>query len=119
MGKSDDDPASDVKSVEEKTDNLEDDLTDQVPTLAIHEKSSLQNGSGIISFKELAASEPTELDEPPHTSNHDAVLVNGEVRSPELTTKNVSAKQGKGVGYRAFGFGTRNQDGSFQKVRLQ
>ncbi|KAM2422529.1 MAP3K epsilon protein kinase 1-like [Malus sylvestris] len=117
MGRSDDNPASDVKSVEEKTDNLEDDLTDEVPTLAIHEKSSLQNGSGRISSQELAASEPTELDEPPHASNHDAVLVNGEVRSPELTTKNVSGKQGgKGVGYRAFGFGTRNQDGSFQKA---
>lgn len=118
MSKSDDDPASVLKFSEEKTDDLEDDVTDQVPTLAIREKSSFQNGSDKIpSNKELATSDPTELDDLPHKGNHDAVLANGEVRSPESMTKNVSGKHGgKGVGYRSFGFGQRNQDGSFQKA---
>ncbi|PQQ02183.1 MAP3K epsilon protein kinase 1-like isoform X1 [Prunus yedoensis var. nudiflora] len=81
-------------------------------------ESSFQNGSDKIpSNKELATSDPTELDDLPHKGNHDAVLANGEVRSPESMTKTVSGKHGgKGVGYRSFGFGQRNQDGSFQKA---
>lgn len=122
MRKSGEDPASDLKFVEEEADTLENDLIDEVPTLAIHEKSSLQNGSGRISSnKELAASGPAELDEPPHMTNNEEAPMNGEVKSPELTTKNVTGKQGgKGnsihVGFRSFGFGARNQDGAFQKV---
>lgn len=116
--KSGEDPASDVKSVEEKADGLENDLTDQAPTLAIHDKSSLQNGSGRISSnKELAASEAAELDDRAHTANIDEPPMNGEVKSPELTTKSVT-KHGKGnsIGFRSFGFGARNQDGTFEKV---
>lgn len=120
MRKSGEDPASDLKFVEEKADTLENDLMDQVPTLSIHEMSSLQNGSGRISSnKELAASGPA--DDPPHTTNNEEAPMNGEVKSPELTTKNVTGKHGgKGnsihVGFRSFGFGARNQDGTFQKV---
>ncbi|KAL6187219.1 hypothetical protein ACLB2K_043334 [Fragaria x ananassa] len=116
--KSGEDPASDVKSVEEKADGLENDLTDPAPTLAIHDKSSLQNGSGRISSnKELAASEAAELDDRAHTANIDEPPMNGEVKSPELTTKSVT-KHGKGnsIGFRSFGFGARNQDGTFEKA---
>ncbi|XP_061991042.1 MAP3K epsilon protein kinase 1-like [Rosa rugosa] len=119
MRKSGEDPASDVKFVEEKADALENDLTDQAPTLAIHEKSSLPNGSGRISSnKELSASEPAELDGRAHTANDDEPPMNGEVKSPELTTNSLTGKHGKGnsIGFRSFGFGARNQDGTFQKA---
>ncbi|XP_050372503.1 MAP3K epsilon protein kinase 1-like [Argentina anserina] len=110
---------SDVKSVEEIADASENDPPDQAPTLAIHEKSSLQNGSGIISSnKEVAASEPSELDDRARTFNNVEPPVNGEVKSPELISNKVSGKHGKGnsIGFRSFGFGARNQDGTFEKA---
>ena len=119
MRKSGEVPASDVKSVEEKADALENDLPDQAPTLSIHEKSSLQNGSGRMSSnKELAASEPAELDDRARATNNDEPPVNGEAKSPEVTANKVTGKHSKGnsIGFRSFGFGARNQDGTFEKV---
>ncbi|GMN47978.1 hypothetical protein TIFTF001_017155 [Ficus carica] len=82
-------PASDLDLVDERTENLEDDLSDQVPTLAIHEKSSLQDVAGrVFSDKEGTTSDQAGRLEPPQPSNRDEVLVNGAVGSPASRMKN-------------------------------
>lgn len=113
MNNSDQDLASDSILDEEKTDNLEDDLLlDQVPTLAIHEKSSLQNSSvRLSSDRQRVPSDQADA------SNHE-VLVNGEVRSPEPKVENGGKESSLYFGSRSFGFGKRNQDDSSQKVEL-
>ncbi|KAK8490816.1 hypothetical protein V6N12_011446 [Hibiscus sabdariffa] len=56
QSKYDRDHSADDTLVEERMNNLDDDLlSDQVPTLAIHEKSSLQGSSGILSVKNVAS----------------------------------------------------------------
>lgn len=87
---------------------------DQVPTLSIHENSSLLTGSG-----RLATSGPTEFHES-HGRAHDEVIMNGEVPLTELR-KDASRKQGEQEtsttsGRRSFGFEPESQDNSFQKV---
>lgn len=120
MSTSDRDHASDANIIEERAANLED--LDQVPTFAIRDNSSLPTGSGRQSSnKETATSEPTELHEVQHPSDHDEVLMNGNMGSPESRRKSVAEKHGgKGssihVGNRSFGFGQRSQDNSFQKA---
>lgn len=122
MSKSDQDHASDTNNIEERAAHLED--SDQVPTFAIHEKSSLQAASGQQSSnREVATSEPTELHEVPDTSAHGEVLTNGDMGSPESRRKVVTEKHGgKGssthVGNRSLGFGQRSQVNNFQRVRL-
>uniref|UniRef100_A0A7N2L791 MAP3K epsilon protein kinase 1 n=1 Tax=Quercus lobata TaxID=97700 RepID=A0A7N2L791_QUELO len=120
MSKSDQDHASDTNNIEERAAHLED--SDQVPTFAIHEKSSLQAASGQQSSnREVATSEPTELHELPHTSAHGEVLMNGDIGSPESRKKVVTEKHGgKGssthVGNRSLGFGQRSQVNNFQRA---
>lgn len=120
MSKSDQDHASDTNNIEERAAHLED--SDQVPTFAIHEKSSLQAASGQQSSnREVATSEPTELHELPHTSAHGEVLMNGDMGSPESRKKVVTEKHGgKGssthVGNRSLGFGQRSQVNNFQRA---
>lgn len=120
MSKSDQDHASDTNNIEERAAHLED--SDQVPTFAIHEKSSLQAASGQQSSnREEATSEPTELHELPHTSAHGEVLMNGDMGSPESRRKVVTEKHGgKGnsthVGNRSLGFGQRSQVNNFQRA---
>lgn len=111
ISKSDKDAALHTNVIEERVANPDD--LDQVPTFAFHEKSYLQTGS----------SEPTVPHEVPHTSEHDEVLMNGYVGSPESRKKNVAEKHGgKGnsvrVGSRSPGFGQRSQDSSLQKVKF-
>ncbi|KAL4638263.1 hypothetical protein ACB092_03G134800 [Castanea dentata] len=120
MSKSDQDHASDTNNIEERAAHLED--SDQVPTFAIHEKSSLQAASGQQSSnREVATYEPTELHELPHTSAHGEVLMNGDMGSPESRRKVVTEKHGvKGssthVGNRSLGFGQRSQVNNFQRA---
>lgn len=85
---------------------------DQVPTLAIHAKSSLQNSIvGVSSDRQRVPSDQADA------SNHE-VLVNGEVRSPEPKMENGGKESSLYLGSRSFGFGKRNQDDSSQKVEL-
>ena len=120
MTESDQIPASDSNLVDERTENLEDDLSDQVPTLAIHEKSSLQNGlGGVSSNREVTSSDQAELLELPQPSSCDEGLVNGDVGSPVLKMNNSGKASFSSNATRPFGSGQRNQDTSFQKVDLQ
>lgn len=65
--------------IEERTDKIEDQFTsNQVPTLAIHEKSPIQNSAdGLAVNKESALQSSTDLGEP------DKVFANGELESSE------------------------------------
>ncbi|KAE8650910.1 MAP3K epsilon protein kinase 1 isoform X1 [Cucumis sativus] len=106
--------ASGPNFVEEGESLEEDTLLDQVPTLSIHENSSLLTSSG-----RLATSGPTEFHES-HGRAHDEVIMNGEVPLTELR-KDASRKQGEQEtsttsGRRSFGFEPESQDNSFQKV---
>lgn len=106
--------ASGPNFVEEGESLEEDTLLDQVPTLSIHENSSLLTGSG-----RLTTSEPTEFHES-HGRGHDEVIVNGEVPLAELR-KDAPRKHGEKEtsttsGSRSFGFEPESQDNSFQKV---
>lgn len=112
MNKSDQNQTSDSNLVEERTDNVEDDLLlDQVPTLAIHEKSSLQNSSGLVSNRQRVNSDQAG-------ANNREVLVNGEVKSPEPMMENGGKESSLNAGSKSFGFGKRNHDYSSQKVLL-
>ncbi|XVE92897.1 hypothetical protein REPUB_Repub01dG0143100 [Reevesia pubescens] len=104
----------------EGVNNLDDDLlSDQVPTLAIHEKSSLQGGSAILSVKNvMAALGPARLHE---ISNQDEVMINGDVGSPESRRKHTEKTYGgKGssidIENKSFGFGHMSQDAGLQKA---
>ncbi|GFP92560.1 serine/threonine-protein kinase sepa [Phtheirospermum japonicum] len=83
--------SSENDSTEERADNLEGDmLSDQVPTFAIHEKSTLQTSSD----RQLDSHEASIFDSAEHkTSNlnqQDEMLVNGEVEPAESTRRNVA-----------------------------
>ncbi|KAM6547439.1 hypothetical protein CsatB_019115 [Cannabis sativa] len=110
-------PASDSNSVDERTETPEDDLSDQVPTLAIHEKPSLQNGfSGVSSNRVVNTTDQSELLELPQPSSSDEVLVNGDVGSPVLKMENDGKPSSSSIASKPSGFGLRNQDSSLQKV---
>ncbi|KAL5553000.1 hypothetical protein UlMin_040401 [Ulmus minor] len=106
-------PASDSNVAEESLDNPEDSISsDQVPTLAIHERSSPQNGFGRISNREVA--DQADLHELPQPSDRSEVVLNGELGSPVSTTKSGGKGNSSNV-VRSFGFEQRNQE-NFQKV---
>lgn len=111
--------------VEETEENPDDDLlSDQVPTLSIHEKLSLRTGSGRLSSKKtVAPNDPTELQEISNMSDQDEVVINGVAGSPESKRKNLAGKHGRkgtssSVENKLFGFSQKNQNNSIQKVIL-
>ncbi|KAJ4710419.1 Protein kinase [Melia azedarach] len=108
--------------VEETEENPDDDLlSDQVPTLSIHEKLSLRTGSGRLSSKKtVAPNDPTELQEISNMSDQDEVVINGVAGSPESKRKNLAGKHGRkgtssSVENKLFGFSQKNQNNSIQK----
>ncbi|KAG6581545.1 MAP3K epsilon protein kinase 1-like [Cucurbita moschata] len=114
MSKSQKKFASGPNSVEEAESLEEDTLLDQVPTLSIHENSSLLTGSGRI-----ATSEPIEFHES-HGRARDEVIMNGDVPSTELR-EDAARQHGEKEtsttsGNSSFGFEPESQDNSFQKV---
>lgn len=122
VSNSDKDHSSDFGIIEERTDKLEDDLqSDQVPTLAIHEKTSFQNGSiGLCTNKVAAAC--ASLPGSTHLNDQDESVMNGEVESRDASGKSVDRKHGgKGscnnVENKPFGFAPSRQDIGLQKVR--
>ncbi|KAJ7949309.1 Protein kinase [Quillaja saponaria] len=113
-GKSHKDRGADSDIFLERTENGGVDVpSDQVLTLAIHEKSSLETDSSRLSSnKEVALSEPTELHKLPNTIDHD------EVGSPDSKGTNVARKnEGKGIHEnKSFSFLPRIQDNSSHKA---
>ncbi|TYJ43852.1 hypothetical protein E1A91_A03G181800v1 [Gossypium mustelinum] len=106
--------------LEETANNLDNDiLSDQVPTLAIHESLSLQSSSGRLSDKNVVAAHASaQLHD---TSNQDEVTMNGDVGSPESRRKHTEKGHGgKGssidIEDASFGFGPITQDAGLQKA---
>lgn len=123
LSKSDKEHSSNGNLAEEIVENPEDDpLSDQVPTLAIHEMSLVQTGSGRLpSNKITATNDQSQLQEIPNTGDKDEMLINGEAQSPELRRKNLASKHGgKGtsisVENKSFGFSSRTENNSLQKA---
>lgn len=96
--------------------------SDQVPTLAIHDKSVAESTLMISALTQGAGSE--QLGEQGHKAGLDEVLRNGELGSPISKRKDVVSGKVEGKGNAVhkmntlFSFGTRNQDDNLQKVRL-
>lgn len=124
VSKSGEDNGSNSGPVEERADDAVDDvLSDQVLTLAIHERSPLHaTAVGLSTGSDMAPSHSEELHEPLHKCEDGEVLVNGKMESPDSRSKNITAKNLEGNGssihmeHRSFGFGTKNLDYSPRKV---
>lgn len=122
LSKSDEEHSSNGNLVEERIENLDDVIqSDQVPTLAIHEKSAIQTGSSTLSSnKVVGAKDPTELQEMSNMSDQEEMLISSEAGSPEMRQKNVATKHGgKGssnnVENKSSGY-PRSQNNNLQKV---
>ncbi|KAK9191292.1 hypothetical protein WN943_019904 [Citrus x changshan-huyou] len=125
LSKSDKEHSSNGNLAEERVENPEDEpLSDQVPTLAIHEMSLVQTGSGRLpSNKITPTNDQSQLQEITNTSDKDEMLINGETQSPESRRKNLDSKHGgKGtsisVDNKSFGFSPRTDNNSLQKLGL-
>lgn len=123
LSKSDKEHSSNGNLAEERVENPEDEpLSDQVPTLAIHEMSLVQTGSGRLpSNKITATNDQSQLQEITNTSDKDEMRINGETQSPESRQKNLDSKHGgKGtsisVDNKSFGFSPRTDNNSLQKA---
>lgn len=123
LSKSDKEHSSNGNLAEERVENPEDEpLSDQVPTLAIHEMSLVQTGSGRLpSNKITPTNDQSQLQEITNTSDKDEMLINGETQSPESRRKNLDSKHGgKGtsisVDNKSFGFCPRTDNNSLQKA---
>ncbi|XP_048492312.1 MAP3K epsilon protein kinase 1 isoform X2 [Beta vulgaris subsp. vulgaris] len=94
--------------------------SDQVPTLAIHDKSVAESTLMISALTQGAGSE--QLGEQGHKAGLDEVLRNGELGSPKSKRKDVVSGKVEGKGNAVhkmntlFSFGTRNQDDNLQKA---
>lgn len=113
--KSHEDNASDSNFPNEGTEKADDVPSDQVLTLAIHEKSFLQTGSSkLTSNLEVVSSEPTGKHEISNAKDLHEVMMNGEVGSPQArggTASKVGGKESSvNNGNKSFAFGPRAQD---------
>ena len=121
VSKSCKDNSSNDDEVEERTDKLDNDLhSDQVPTLAIHENSSLKTSSGRLSMNKVAAA-CAPLHGSTHMHDQDQALSNCDMESPDARGKNIDRRDGgktnsTHVENGSFGFATRSQDNGLQKV---
>jgi len=121
VSKSCKDNSSNDDEVEERTDKLDNDLhSDQVPTLAIHEKSSLKTSSGRLSMNIVAAA-CAPLHGSTDMHDQDQALSNGDMESPDVRGKNIDRRDGgktnsTHVENESFVFATRSQDNGLQKV---
>ncbi|GFZ15682.1 mitogen-activated protein kinase kinase kinase 7 [Actinidia rufa] len=110
--------------VEERADNAVDEvLSDQVLTLAIHEKPPLQYTSfRLLADNDAAPSHREELHGPPQNGEEGEVLMKGNMGFIDSRRKNITAGNLEGNGtsirvdHKSFGFGTKNQAYSPRKA---
>lgn len=120
--KSDKDYAPVSHGIEENENFEENRYSDQVPTLAILEKSSLNDGSGRLSANsDVAASSSIDFHEQPHSANPVEVVDIGKAGHPESGRNPVIRSNGEKVaGFdtegKLLGPGEKNQDNFMQKV---
>ncbi|KAG8365759.1 hypothetical protein BUALT_Bualt17G0005300 [Buddleja alternifolia] len=123
ISKSSEDDVSIVNVTEERSDNLEEDaISDQVPTLSIHEKSHMQSSSTRPvdnhqpSSSDLAGNKTSKFDE------QSEVLTKCELRPLDSTETNAVATKSERKGtsvaieHSAFSFGPKSQDNSPRKA---
>ncbi|KAF9678659.1 hypothetical protein SADUNF_Sadunf07G0057900 [Salix dunnii] len=121
VSKSCKDNSSNDDEVEEITDKLDNDLhSDQVPTLAIHEKSSLKTSSGRLSMNKVASA-CASLHGSADIHDQNQALSNGNMESPDVRGKNIDRRDGgitnsTHVENESFVFATRSQDNGPQKA---
>ncbi|KAJ6774841.1 MITOGEN-ACTIVATED KINASE KINASE KINASE [Salix purpurea] len=121
VSKSDKNISSDGDVVVERNDKSEDDLhSDQVPTLAIQENSSLKTSSDRLSTSKVVAASPSLHGLTP-LHDQDENLTNVDMESPNARGKNIDRRNGgktisAHVENGSFGFAARNQDNGFQKA---
>ncbi|KAJ6682417.1 MAP KINASE KINASE KINASE SSK2-RELATED-RELATED [Salix koriyanagi] len=121
VNKSDKNISSDGDVVVERNDKSEDDLhSDQVPTLAIQENSSLKTSSDRLSTSKVVAASPSLHGLTP-LHDQDENLTNVDMESPNARGKNIDRRNGgktisAHIENGSFGFAARNQDNGFQKV---
>ncbi|KAL1135208.1 hypothetical protein V6Z11_A12G158500 [Gossypium hirsutum] len=113
-GKYDHDHSADSNLREERINNLDDDLlSDEVPTLSIHEKSSLRSSSGRLSVKNVVATPgPAQL--------HEISQQDDDIGSPKSSQKHmekrlVGEETSVDIGNKSFCFGP-TQDAGLQKA---
>lgn len=119
--RSQEESASDSNFPNERTEKADDFSSDEVFTLAIHEKSFQQTGSGKLSHDgEVGSSEPTGNHEISNAKELHEVTMNGEVGSPQsrgvankVGVKDSSINNGK----KSFAFGPRGLDKGPTKVK--
>ena len=110
----------DSKFVSERREKPDDIASDQVLTLAIHENLSLETGfRKPPSNKEGSGSEPAGDNGISNTKDHDEVVINGEVRSPQL--RGIGGKLGGKGSFinnsnKSFYLGPRSQEDGPYKV---
>ncbi|KAK9691396.1 hypothetical protein RND81_09G194700 [Saponaria officinalis] len=94
---------------------------DQVPTLAIHDKVSVESTSVVSARVEGGPASSKQFPEPGHKIGHDELLTNGEAGSLKSKEKDMSGKvEGKSSAVHKvnslFSFGARNHDENIQKA---
>ncbi|XP_020215012.1 MAP3K epsilon protein kinase 1 isoform X1 [Cajanus cajan] len=118
--KSPEDNASDSNFPNNRTEKADDVPSDQVLTLAIHEKSFLQtDSSNLSSNREVVSSDPTGNLESSNAKDLHEVTMNGEVGSPQsrVTASKVGGKDNSvNNGNKSFAFGPRGQDNDSLKA---
>ncbi|KAG4386675.1 hypothetical protein AAZX31_11G100000 [Glycine max] len=112
--KAHEDNAADSNFSNEQTEKADDAPSDQVLTLAIHEKSFLQAGSSkLTSNREVVNSESTGNHEISNAKDLHEVVMNGEGGSPQsrgMASKVGGKDSSVNNGNKSFAFGPRGQD---------
>ncbi|KAL2329130.1 hypothetical protein Fmac_022557 [Flemingia macrophylla] len=121
--KSPEDNASDSNFPNKRNEKADGVPSDQVLTLAIHEKSFLQtDSSNLSSSREVVSSDPTGNHEISNAKDLHDVTMNGEVGSPKsrVTASKVGGKENSvNNGNKSFAFGPRGQDnGSLKAMKM-
>ena len=118
--KAHEDNAADSNFSNEQTEKADDAPSDQVLTLAIHEKSFLQAGSSkLTSNREVVNSESTGNHEISNAKDLHEVVMNGEGGSPQsrgMASKVGGKDSSVNNGNKSFAFGPRGQDNGPLKV---
>ncbi|XP_027179059.1 MAP3K epsilon protein kinase 1-like isoform X2 [Coffea eugenioides] len=107
---------------EDRADSAEDEaVSDQVPTLAIHEKKSIGSHSSRHAAGDETAPNLSEH-QPSYPAVQDKVLMNGERESSELKTKGVVSEKLEDIEnsvngrHDSFAFGVKSQDSNSRKA---
>ncbi|CAI9114684.1 OLC1v1015464C1 [Oldenlandia corymbosa var. corymbosa] len=107
---------------EERADGTDEDLSDQVPTLAIHENNAVEKNSNGHAIADDVVYNLKEHHDSSHFSEQDKVCINGDLESSALKGKDVVSKKSEEEGSNvhgdndSFAFGGKSQESSSRKT---